>query len=429
MILGDDQLPGLAETACGPTVVMSYGMGVDSTAILLRWLTDPCSRDFDLADLVVITAHTGDEFEQTLRDVEEVVLPALRRHGVRFIQVGRSQRNTTASGQGVVVLDDCTQPERLHLRGYKLSDEMLSAGTLPQVGGARVCSIHAKANCLEPVIASVTAGRRYRHVLGFEAGETSRAAKDSLFNTERRTGWYPLLDWGWDRARCLDFIAETAHRQWAKSACSYCVFAMTTASGRQAVVERYRREPQAGAQALFLETVARSLNERQTLIAGSSAADLVAQAYLVDVQARFERMLDECDHAIYEVRRLTRRSSARPHGRGITASSVRARARGTRLQMNDELRGLGGDRQVGADDIVRHVLRECLPSQSVRGGPLGPTPYRPHCQFNQMPSRVCVAKTGTNFRGTPHPKRARRLELPSYPIRAHDKGRAKHRRR
>lgn len=38
---------------------MSYGMGVDSTAILLRWLTDPMSRDFDLRDLVVSTAHTG----------------------------------------------------------------------------------------------------------------------------------------------------------------------------------------------------------------------------------------------------------------------------------------------------------------------------------------------------------------------------------
>lgn len=196
MILGDDQLPGVAETACGPTVVMSYGMGVDSTAILLRWLTDPSSRDFDLADLVVITAHTGDEFEQTLRDVEEVVLPELRRHHVRFIQVGRSQRKTTASGHGVVVLDDCTEPERLYRQGYRLSDEMLSAGTLPQVGGARVCSIHAKANCLEPVIASVTGGRRYRHVLGFEAGETSRAAKDCLFNTERRTGWYPLAGLG-----------------------------------------------------------------------------------------------------------------------------------------------------------------------------------------------------------------------------------------
>ena len=50
---GDDQLPGLAETDCGSTVVMSYGMGVDSTAILLRWLADPSSRDFDLQDLVV----------------------------------------------------------------------------------------------------------------------------------------------------------------------------------------------------------------------------------------------------------------------------------------------------------------------------------------------------------------------------------------
>src|SRR6185436_5020502 len=143
---------------------------------------------------IVITAHTGDEFDQTLRDVDEVVLPELRRHGVvRFIQVGRTQRKTTASGEGVAVLDDSTAPQRLHVDGYKLSDEMLSAGTLPQVGGARMCSVHAKGNCLDPVIASVTAGRRYRHVLGFEEGEQARATKDALFNTERRTGWYPSL--------------------------------------------------------------------------------------------------------------------------------------------------------------------------------------------------------------------------------------------
>jgi hypothetical protein len=357
MNAGNEQLPGLAETDNGATVVMSYGMGVDSTAILLRWLTDPSSRDFDLQDLVVITAHTGDEFDQTLRDVEEVVLPELRRHGVRFIQVGRTQRKTTASGEGVAVLDDSTAPQRLHVDGYKLSDEMLSAGTLPQVGGARMCSVHAKGNCLDPIIASVTAGRRYRHVLGFEAGERARAAKDALFNTEHRTGWYPLLDWGWDRTRCSDFIAETTGRRWSKSACSYCVFAMTTASGRQALVERYRREPQAGARALFLEAVARTLNERQTLIAGSSAAALVAGAGLTEVQAQFDAMLDECEHAVYEVRRLTRRSSVRAHGRGITARSVRAVARGSREQMEEELRECAGERRIGADGIVRHVVR------------------------------------------------------------------------
>lgn len=84
----------------------------------------------------------------------------------------------------------------------------------------------------------------------------------------------------------------------------------------------------------------------------------MAGAGLTEVQARFDAMLDECDHAVYEVRRLTRRSSVRPHGRGITARSVRAVARGTRKQMDEELRGLAGERRVGADGIARHVLRE-----------------------------------------------------------------------
>jgi hypothetical protein len=106
---------------------------------------------------------------------------------------------------------------------------------------------------------------------------------------------------------------------------------------RLRVIERYRREPQAGARALFLEAVARRLNERQTLVAGSSAADLVAQADLVEVQARFEAMVDECEHAIYDVRRLTRGMSARLCRCGITVRSMRAAAYGSHLQMNDEL--------------------------------------------------------------------------------------------
>ncbi|MBU8841582.1 hypothetical protein KL865_35620 [Mycolicibacterium goodii] len=337
---------------------MSYGMGVDSTAILLRWLVDPSSRDFDLSDLIVVTADTGGEFDQTITDVEQVVLPELRRHRVRFIQVGRSQRKTTAKGEGVAVLQDSTAPTRLHRTSYTLADEMLSAGTVPQIGGTRMCSIHAKGNCLDPVIAAVTAGRRYRHVVGFESDEHSRAAKDALFNTDRRTGWYPLRDWGWDRARCLDYIAETTGRSWSKSACGFCPFAMRTEAGRTGIVERWRLEPQKGAHALFLEYVARSLNERQTLIEGSSAADLAAAAGLTEVQSRFAAMLDKCEHAVYEVRRLTRRAATGAGGRGITARSVRAVARGTRAQMDHDLRGRGGERRTGADGIVRHVVRD-----------------------------------------------------------------------
>lgn len=132
---------------------------------------------------------------------------------------------------------------------------------------------------------------------------------------------------------------------------------MSTESGREAIVERYRLEPHAGARALFLEAVARSLNERQTLISGSSAADLVASAELATVHSHFLAMVDACEHAIYEVRRLTRRSAARMHGRGITARSLRAVARGSRDEMNDALHRLPGERRTDGDGIVRHVLR------------------------------------------------------------------------
>ena len=51
--------------------VLNYGMGVDSTAILLRWLNmADQERGFPLKNLIVLTAQTGDEFESTKDLVE-----------------------------------------------------------------------------------------------------------------------------------------------------------------------------------------------------------------------------------------------------------------------------------------------------------------------------------------------------------------------
>jgi hypothetical protein len=57
------------------TVVLSLGMGVDSTAILVRWLTDPASRDSALSDLTVLVSQVGDEYPDTYNQIERVVLP------------------------------------------------------------------------------------------------------------------------------------------------------------------------------------------------------------------------------------------------------------------------------------------------------------------------------------------------------------------
>lgn len=342
-----------------PSVVLSYGLGVDSTAILLRWLTEPESRDFDLSELVVITAMTGDEWKQTGIDVETHLLPLLREHRVRFVQVARERRHVTKDGDGITVLDDSTAPTRLHLDGgYRLSDEMREAGTIPQTGGARLCSVHAKGDALDPIIARLTRGRPYRHVVGFEATEGKRADKDSRFNTATRTGAYPLIEWGWDRPACEAFITQVTGVAWEKSACVYCPFALANKTGRARVLARYADDPAAGVETLMLEHVALALNPAQGLIGGKRAVDVVRDAGHSNVLDAFRERLDAAEHAVYEVRRILRPRKDDPTRMANAARSVRRLATGTRTAMLDLLDGTAGEEVTTGDDgIVRAYLR------------------------------------------------------------------------
>ncbi|WP_225331223.1 hypothetical protein [Mycobacterium intracellulare] len=103
-----------------------------------------------------------------------------------------------------------------------------------------------------------------------------------------------------------------------------------------------------------MEMVARSLNPRQTLIAGSSVTDLVTNAGLTDVLDEFANLLREATFAVYEVRRV--RTQVGNAGRMMTARSVRAIARGVLATMNAHLGDLPGRRELGPDGIARHYL-------------------------------------------------------------------------
>ncbi len=46
-LTGLDLVEQTTRTRTPPSVVLNLGMGVDSAAILLRYLTDPASRDFE----------------------------------------------------------------------------------------------------------------------------------------------------------------------------------------------------------------------------------------------------------------------------------------------------------------------------------------------------------------------------------------------
>ena len=334
-------------------VVLSYGMGVDSTAILLRWLHDPTSRDFDLADLVVVTAMTGDEWSQTGRDVTDHVLPLLRRHRVRFVQVARSRRNVHADGTGVVVLDDSTTPTGVHLAGgYRLSDEMTEAGTIPQTGGARLCSARSKGEPLDATIAALAAGRRYRHVIGFEANETTRAVRDATYDTSVRTGVYPLLEWGWDRVACEEYITAVTGIVWEKSACTFCPFSWGSKAGRERILARFAEHPTEAVAALVMEHIALALNPTQGLVAGARAVDLVRDAGHQHLLNLLTGELESRPHAVYQVSRILRPRKGDPSKMANASRSVRAHAVGSRTQMRHLLAGLGPV-TVGPDGIAR----------------------------------------------------------------------------
>lgn len=311
-------------------VVLSYGMGVDSTAILMRWLTDSSSRDFDLDDLVVITAMTGDEFPDTKRMVETHLLPRLREQRVRFVQVARAG---LLQADGIVVLDDSRTPTTLHLEGrYKLSDELAQGGTVPQVAaGRRLCSVKFKGWPLDTWIASELRGRSFRHIIGFNADEPKRAAKDTSYSDEQRNSEYPLIEWGWGREFCEQWLLELVGERWPKSCCTYCPFA------RDNHLDRYRDEPDAAVKSMLMEHTSIALNPRMTLFSSKSIIRLVEDdnPHAAD---EFYRQVADLEHAVYEVRRVFFAKRGDSSKKGSSARAVRTLSRGPAVTCHVDLR-------------------------------------------------------------------------------------------
>lgn len=281
-------------------VILSYGMGVDSTAILLRWLEEPASRDFDLKDLIVITAQTGDEYPDTKRDVEEHVLPRLRAAGVRFVQVARGG---PFEKDGIVVLSDTTSPTTLHTEGhYKLSDELMTAGTVPaRRGTQKLCTQKFKGWVLDQWVEQTLQGKSFRHVIGFESEETERVEKDQGYTRLSRQASYPLVEWNWNREKCIEYIKSLTGVAWKKSACVFCPFASLKGSG---CVDRYRENPEAAAKALAVEFMSLVLNPRMGIFGERTLRQIVEKSDNDKAIATFQERLDKHETwAVYRVRR------------------------------------------------------------------------------------------------------------------------------
>ncbi|MEV0821877.1 hypothetical protein [Nonomuraea rubra] len=315
-------------------IIFSYGLGLDSTAILLRWLTEPGSRWFDLRDLVVVTAQTGDEWVETAYLVEQHIYPLLARHGVRTIQVARAGRR---QADGIVILDDTTHPILCLTSApgaYRLSEELLSVATVPQSGGIRKCSLKFKGWVLDQVIAQIVGDEEFVHVVGFEAGEVKRMMRDMPLGPGTRIPSYPLIEWGWYRDDCEQYVLDQLGVRWPKSACVQCPYAFSLAEGRDRTIPRYLANPHEALLGLTMEHLAVAVNPRQGLLAGQQLYDLIASnpdsGPLLDM---FDRHLDRMPWAIYDVRRAMAAKPGDAMARGQTHRSLELLVEGSRVDV------------------------------------------------------------------------------------------------
>ena len=300
--------------------ILSWGLGVESTAILVRWLLEPSTRPCPLEDLIVLTSMTGGEYSDTGRDVEKHILPLLRAHNVRYVQVARAGH---LEADGITILDDSTQPERLFLDGdYRLSDELISVGSVPQYGGIHRCSLKFKAFVIESWL-SAYANVPYRHAFGYNSEETGRSEKCELatarrvafgfnadeqvridravtYDTASRESFFPLQDWKWTRQDCVDYLAAVFGMTWGRSCCVFCPFTKRDAEA----VQRHREQPEQVADAMILEHMSLSLNPRGQLYAKESLIQITLASGDQRAEAAYNAKLADVEWAVYRVRRI-----------------------------------------------------------------------------------------------------------------------------
>ncbi|MCX4677681.1 hypothetical protein OG413_20630 [Streptomyces sp. NBC_01433] len=296
-----------------PTV-LSYGLGADSTAILLKFLADPEAYGLepDLSDLIVVHAVTGDEWPDSLSYVRRLVLPLLAARKVRTVQLSRGGRRDS---DGVLILDDTRTPGHIWEAGpWRLSEELCAAGTVPQMAsGRRTCSIRFKGWVLDAWAFYEFGASSFRRVIGYHAGERDRAEKDTQIQERINAEagrvvyepYYPLIDTdGMDRAAVETYVHARLGERIRKSYCAQCPFSLTCAA-RDRHEERLRDHPAIGSAVLMMEYTSQALNEKVALYGERSLyQQLTEDARNDEVLTRFEEALDAVPFALYEVRRL-----------------------------------------------------------------------------------------------------------------------------
>jgi len=182
-------------------LVVAYGLGVDSTAMLVEFARRGVRPD------LILFADTNGEKPETYQYLD-VIQSFLARVG--FPEV------VTVRYQPKWAVYDTLEKQCLH------------TGTLPSLAyGGKSCSVKYKkvpqdkyVAKWEPALRCWARGGKVLKAIGFDAGPAD-SRRHRFVEDERFRYWYPLIEWGYDRTRCEKIIAGAGLPVPMKSACFF----------------------------------------------------------------------------------------------------------------------------------------------------------------------------------------------------------------
>lgn len=182
--------------------IASWGGGVNSTAMVVEWLSRRERLDF------VLFADTGGEKPTTYAYLETFA-EWLEKHDVTFIRLKANVQDDTLE-------DECLRTKRLPSLAYGFKKCSLKWKRQPQDKWVNNCDAAREA---------WAKGEKVLKLIGFDAGETRRATPKngkSSWDDEKYTYRYPLIEWDMDREACVEALRSRGIPVPPKSSCFFC---------------------------------------------------------------------------------------------------------------------------------------------------------------------------------------------------------------
>lgn len=202
-------------------LIVNFGGGVDSTAILVGLVRRFRAGDATARPDLVLFADTGSEIPGTYQNVARV--------------------SAWLEANGFPGVTTVSRPQNIRGRvGYRtLEENCIENETLPsEAFGRGACSCKWKHEPMDaflfgrkrPAVAGWLeihgfAASKPTKLIGYDATETQSGKRGKwakVDEDEAARYRFPLVEWGWTRARCLEEIAAEGLELPPKSACFFC---------------------------------------------------------------------------------------------------------------------------------------------------------------------------------------------------------------